>query len=156
MPMEPLHRLVPQHFQPPRFRDGDKIAKQLVVPDGETYQTDALCDSYQEVLRKSRVIFGSRYYFVPWLEVHKLRPSLDDLKQSVIESHCHFCTLVWHVLSDGQEPGTLRTALGNKVSLRIYYVQGSDRIPRISVRCEGIRGQYSQWHTLQVQDSSRK
>ena len=31
---ETLNRLVPQHFQPPRFRDGDESAEQLVVPDG--------------------------------------------------------------------------------------------------------------------------
>jgi hypothetical protein len=154
--METLNRLVPQHFQPPRFRDGDESAEQLVVPDGETYKTSALCASCGKVLRKSRVIFGSRYCFVPWLEVHKLRSSMAELKQSAIQLHCHLCTLVWHVLSEDQELGTLRMALGSEISLRIYYVQGSDQIPRISVRCDGILGRYSEWHNLQVQHSSRE
>ena len=106
---ETLNRLVPQHFQPPRFRDGDESAEQLVVPDGETYPTSALCASCRKVLRKSRVIFGSGYCFVPWLEVHKLRSSLTELEQSAIQLHCHFCTLVWLVLSEDQELKTLRS-----------------------------------------------
>jgi hypothetical protein len=154
--MGTLSRLVPQHFQPPRFRDGDESAEELVVPDGETYQTNALCASCRKVLRKSKVIFGSRYCFIPWLEVHKLRPSLTELEQSAIRLHCHLCTVIWYVLSEGQEPGTLRMASGSEISLRIEYTQGSDQIPRMSVRCDGILGQYSEWFDLQVQHSSRE
>jgi hypothetical protein len=154
--METLDRLVPRHFQPPRFRDGDESAEQLVVPDGVTYQTSALCAPCRKVLRKSRVIFGSRYCFVPWLEVHRLRSSLTELEQSAIQLHCHFCTLVWHVLHEDQEPGTLRKASGNEISLRICCDDGYDQTPRMSVRCDGIRGRYSEWQSLQVQHSSRE
>jgi len=61
--VETLNRLVPQHFQPLPFRNGDESAEQLVVPEEETYQTSALCASCRKALRKSRVMFSCRQWF---------------------------------------------------------------------------------------------
>jgi hypothetical protein len=115
--MDNIRRLVPA-IQRPRFRGEGQSAQDAPVPDGRTYQTDALCLTCKNILASSRLIFGSKTGIVPSLEIHKL-PCLDELKRSALDSHCHFCTVLWRNLTNRHSPETLARVRGSAVTLRI-------------------------------------
>jgi hypothetical protein len=133
--MYDLKRLVPAN-QAPRFRGEGESAHDGPVPDGESYQTDALCTSCKGVLCKSGILFGSRYRLVASLEIHRLRSSLGGVQQSAIRLHCHFCTIVWYLLSRDQSAATLREAAEDKVLLRVE--KRGEAPPFIDVYCDGM------------------
>ncbi|KAF4632764.1 hypothetical protein G7Y89_g5364 [Cudoniella acicularis] len=132
-----ITKFMPPFFRPPRYRDNDFISVPPVdennLPDGNTYRTSALCISCQEFLRRSNMFFGSWFGFVPNLEIRLFRSSLGDLEASVLQHHCHLCTLVWWLLVRDRDPHLLESAMDRGVFLHI-----GDSWNEIQVRCDGL------------------
>lgn len=129
--------LVPS-IQRPRFRGKGQSAYDAPVPDGRTYQTDALCASCKNVFARSGIIFGSKIRIVSSAEYYKLSPSLDELKRSAIDLHCHFCGIAWWELTKSLSSEILDGAKRSKVTLRIE--QDNFSGPRLDLYCKGLPG----------------
>ena len=90
-------------LQPPRSKHADSVSDH---PNGndvisETCKLHTLCASCQRVFRNSGLISGSRFWLTRTVETHTLHTALYHLDLSV-KAGCHFCTLVWQTLDDGE------------------------------------------------------
>ena len=90
-------------IQPPRSNHADGVSDHTKRDDvaSKTCKLHALCTSCQRVFRNSGLISGSRFWLTRTVEVHTLHTALYNLDLSVKEG-CHFCTLVWQTLDDGE------------------------------------------------------
>lgn len=90
-------------LQPPRSKHADNVSDHTKRNDvaSKTCKSHTLCASCQRVFRDSGLISGSDFWFTRTVETHTLHTALYHLDLSV-KAGCHFCTLVWQTLDDGE------------------------------------------------------
>jgi len=119
--------------QCPRFRGVGQSPDDAPEPDGRIYQSDALCRSCKKVLTKSSIIFGSKI----GIESHKLSSSLDELKRSAIDLHCHLCALVLWVLVREASWEDVNRSRKRKVTMAIYRTRPDSKLG-FTLYCQGL------------------
>ena len=90
-------------LQPPRSNHADGVSNHTKPDDvvSKACKLHTLCTSCQRVFRNSGLISGSRFWLTRTVETHTLHTALYNLDLSV-KAGCHFCTLVWQTLDDGE------------------------------------------------------
>ena len=98
-----MAKLYPLVLQPPRLKSAqgipDHAGRHYVA--SKTSKLHSLCSSCQRVFQSPGLISGSRFWLTRTVETHTLHTALYGLDMSVKEG-CHFCTLVWQTLDDGE------------------------------------------------------
>ena len=90
-------------LQPPRSKHADSVSDHTKRNDlvSKTCKLHTLCASCQRVFRNSGLISGSRFWLTRTVETHTLHTASLHLDLSV-KAGCHFFTLVWQTLDDGE------------------------------------------------------
>jgi hypothetical protein len=124
-----LRKLLPSSskIQGPRFRSS-RYTRPWTLEDGSLCKLHNLCASCSVVFEKSRLIQGSRLFFVPSVEYFTLHQTYGEFVTAV-QNRCHLCTLLWTQITRWEQGKSDHEAC----PVFIMMVEGSDNISEDSL-----------------------